>query len=78
MEAARAYLEAGAAGLPCADLAVELARAVLGRPDIQLALQVLNGGPFAHAQATELASRVLEAGDTARAHLVKSRDDSRA
>lgn len=28
-----------------------------------------------HARSTELASRVLEAGDTARAHLVKSRDD---
>jgi hypothetical protein len=39
---------------------------------------VLEGGPFAHARATQLACRVLEAGDTARAHLVKSRDDSRA
>ena len=77
-EAARAYLEAGAAGLPCAELAVELAQAVLGNPNVQLALQVLEGGPFAHARATELASRVLEAGDRACAHLVKSRDDSRA
>jgi hypothetical protein len=58
-EAARAYLEAGAAGLPCAELAVELAQSVLGHPDLQLALQVLEGGPFAHARATELACRVL-------------------
>ena len=66
-EAARAYLEAGAAGLPCAELAVELAQAVLGHPDVQLALQVLEGGPFAHARATELACRMLEAGDAERA-----------
>jgi len=61
---ARAYLDAGAAGLPCAELAVELARAVLGHPEVQLALNVLEGGPFAHARATELACRLLEFGDT--------------
>ena len=59
--AARAYLEAGAAGLPCAALAVELAQAVLGHPNVQLALQVLEGGPFAHARATELARRIARA-----------------
>jgi len=59
--AAQAYLEAGAAGLPCAGLAVELARAVLGLPDVQLAMQVLEGGPFAHARATELARRIVSA-----------------
>jgi len=58
-EAARAYLEVGAAGLPCAELAVELAQAVLRHPDVQLALQVLEGGPFARARATQLACRVL-------------------
>ena len=73
-DAARAYLEAGAAGLPCAELAVELARAVLGQPDVQLALQVLEGGPFAHARATELASRVLES-ENAEVVSGKSRDD---
>ena len=73
-DAARAYLEAGAAGLPCAELAVELAQAVLGHPDVQLALRVLEGGPFAHARATELASRVLES-ENAEALLGKSRGD---
>jgi hypothetical protein len=58
-KAAREYLEAGAAGLPCAELAVALARAVLRSADVQLALQVLEGGPFAHARATELAGRAL-------------------
>jgi hypothetical protein len=43
-----------------------LGQAVLGHPDVQLALQVLEGGPFAHARATELACRVLKAGDTER------------
>jgi hypothetical protein len=57
--AAREYPEAGAAGLPCGDLAVALARAVLHTTDVRLALQVLEGGPFAHARATELAGRVL-------------------
>jgi len=55
-----------AAGLPCAELAVELARAVLGHPEVQLAQNVLEGGSFAHARATELANRVLDAGDTER------------
>jgi len=73
-KAARAYLEAGAAGLPCAELAVELAQAVLGHPDVQLALKVLEGGPFAHARATELACRVCETED-AEVGLGKSRGD---
>lgn len=60
MEAARAYLEAGATGLPCAELAVDLARALLGHPDVELARKVLEGGPFAHARATELAKRLLD------------------
>jgi hypothetical protein len=58
------YLRAGAAGLPCADLAVALAEAVLDEATVQLALRVLEVGPFAHARATELAERVLR--DTAR------------
>lgn len=39
---------------------------MLGQPEAQLALQVLEGGPFAHARATELARRLLEAEDTER------------
>jgi len=54
-------------------LAVELAQAVLGNPEVQLALQVLEGGPFAHARAT-LASRVCETEDAA-VGLGKSRGD---
>lgn len=57
--AAREYLKAGAGGLPCAGLAAAVARAVLDTTDVRLALQVLEGGPFAHARATELAARVL-------------------
>lgn len=60
-DVAQAYLDAGAAGLPCAELAVALARGVLDQPEVQFALQVLGGGPFAHARATELATQVLEA-----------------
>jgi len=45
--------------LPCAELAVALAEAVLADATIQLALKVLEGGPFAHARATELAQKVL-------------------
>jgi len=60
-DTARAYLEAGAAGVPCAELAVELARAVLSNPDVQLAREVLKGGAFAHARATEFACRALGA-----------------
>jgi len=73
------YLEAGAAGLPCAELAVELAQAVLGHPDVQLALKVLEGGPFAHARATELACRILQAAeaDGHAVRLSKSRGRSR-
>jgi hypothetical protein len=41
---------------------VELAGAVLGHPDVQLALQVLEGGPFAHARATQLAKRCARPG----------------
>jgi len=57
--ASREYLQAGSAGLPCADLAVALAEAVLDEATVQLALRVLDGGPFAHARAAELAERVL-------------------
>jgi hypothetical protein len=32
---------------------------VLARADVKLAFEVLAGGPFAHARATELASLVL-------------------
>ena len=49
--------------MPCAEMAVELARAVLGCSDVQLALEVLEGGPFAHARATELACGVLKSED---------------
>jgi hypothetical protein len=40
-------------------LAVALARAVLNGADAVLALRVLEGGPFAHSRATELAALVL-------------------
>lgn len=61
VRAAREYLRAGATGLPCVDLAVALADVVLGGRTVTLALKVLEGGPFAHARATELAERVLSA-----------------
>jgi hypothetical protein len=56
---AREYLRAGAAGEPCAHLAVALAEAVLDEATVQLARKVLEGGPFAHARATELAERIV-------------------
>lgn len=58
-DVAREYLTAGARGEDCAHLAVKLASAVLARADVRLAFEVLAGGPFCHARATELASRVL-------------------
>jgi hypothetical protein len=58
-DVAREYLIAGASGKDCAQLAVKLASAVLSREDVRLAFEVLAGGPFCHARATELASRVL-------------------
>ena len=67
---AREYLEAGANGEPCAHLAVALATSVLREPSAALALQIVAGGEFVHARATELAERVLLAAannDAARA-----------
>jgi hypothetical protein len=65
-DAAREYLSAGARGDACGHLALKLASVVLARADVKLAFEVLAGGPFAHARATELASLVLgrEAGAT--------------
>ena len=60
------YLTEGAAGRPCADLAVALAEAVLADEGVRLALEVLDGGDFMHRRATELAARVLEAATGAR------------
>jgi hypothetical protein len=59
IDTAREYLSAGARGDECGHLAMKLASAVLSREDVRLALEVLAGGPFCHARATELASRVL-------------------
>jgi hypothetical protein len=59
IDAAREYLSAGARGNECGHLAMKLASAVLSREDVRLAFEVLAGGPFCHARATELASRVL-------------------
>jgi hypothetical protein len=36
-----------------------LASAVLTAPEVQLAFEVLAGGPFAHARASELAVRLI-------------------
>jgi hypothetical protein len=53
------YLTAGANGDRCGHLAVALASTVLATPEVRLAFEVLVGGPFAHARATELADRLL-------------------
>jgi hypothetical protein len=66
--AAREYLRAGAGGEPCAHLAVALAEAVLDEEAVQLALKVLEGGPFAHARAMELAERVVQNTDKLMLH----------
>jgi hypothetical protein len=58
-DAAREYLSAGARGDECAHLALKLASVVLASADVKLAFEVLAGGAFAHARATELASLVL-------------------
>ena len=65
-EVARAYLEAGAGGEPCAHLALEMAAAVMRRNDVALALRVLAGGEHVHARATALAWALSE-GNTATA-----------
>jgi len=59
IDAAREYLSAGARGDECGNLAMKLASAVLSREDLRLAFEVLAGGPFCHARATELGGRVL-------------------
>jgi hypothetical protein len=61
--AALRYLEAGARGEPCAQLALELASAVVGDVSVQLALTVLAGGEFMHSRATQLAALVLDTAE---------------
>jgi hypothetical protein len=61
-DVAREYLSAGARGDECGYLAMKLASAVLSREDVRLAFEVLAGGPFCHARATELAALVLNLG----------------
>jgi hypothetical protein len=58
-ELAGAYLRSASRGEPCGALGVVLAEAVLADAAVQLALAVLDGGPFAQARATELAQAVL-------------------
>lgn len=58
-EVARNYLVAGSRGEPCAELALQLAAAVMSEPRVQLAMAVLDGGPHAHSRATDLAALVL-------------------
>lgn len=59
---ARKYLEAGANGEPCADLATALAGAVMRSEVVTLAMAVMAGGEHAHAQATKLADLIASAG----------------
>ena len=58
-ELAELFLRACAAGAPCDDLAIALAESVLENAAVKLALDVLDGGEFRYARATELAERVL-------------------
>lgn len=58
-DAALNYLLAGSRGEPCADLALQMATAVMSEPRVQLAMTVLGGGPHAHSRATDLAGLVL-------------------
>jgi hypothetical protein len=59
---ARRYLEAGAEGGPCADLASALAGSVMQSEMVRLAMAVMAGGDHAHAQATKLAELIASAG----------------
>lgn len=53
-------LEAATAGRPVSDAALlELARAVLDRPDVAAALRVLQGGPATLAAGLELAAALM-------------------
>lgn len=61
---AELFLKACALGAPCGDLATALAEAVVDAAGVRLALEVLAGGEFQIARATELAARVLDVTGT--------------
>ena len=55
------FLRACAVGAPCDDLAAALAESVLEDELVRLALDVVEGGEYRFARATELASAVFDA-----------------